>query len=105
MIHIRKKTQDSSEDIKKALGNDGAADVICCDANVHPMELYSMIEPVLKFLCSGGIAIVTLKFFGRGSKGKALPAEYFSSGDFENPEMLWLMANTCSERTVVARKR
>lgn len=104
VVHIQKKTQNSEDDIRKALGEEGLADIICCDANVHPMELYPMVEPVLKFLKSGGLAIVTLKFFGRGSVGKALPSEYFSGSDFEKPEVIWLMANTRSERTVVGRK-
>lgn len=107
VVHIKAKSEDATDQIKAAVGEHGV-DLVVCDANKHPEQLLMMLEPLLELLPSGGLVIFTLKFRGRG-KDKKLGAGKLL-GDLEklgyrDIKLLWLLANTVHERTVVAVKR
>lgn len=69
---------------------------------VH-LPLSSCLLPVLR---SGGSIVWTLKFFGKG-KDREEKLKHLSMKlpeEIEGVEFHWLLANTQSERTMVARK-
>ena len=80
--------------------------MLTCDANKHPENVLKMLQPLLGLLRPGGLAVVTMKFRGK-SLQKALGLEELSAllGDgFSNVKVVWLLANTQNERTLLAVK-
>eukprot|EP00890_Picochlorum_soloecismus_P004849 jgi/Picsp_1/5365/NSC_02726-R1_ribosomal rna methyltransferase len=105
--HIRKKSQDTKEDMENILIDGQQVDLICCDANRHPAQLKEMLEPAVPYLRVGGTIIVTLKFRGRGAHKSAAANELIQKalGDrFGNIRCLFLLANTANERTAIATR-
>jgi 23S rRNA U2552 (ribose-2'-O)-methylase RlmE/FtsJ len=110
--HIKKKSQDAGEDID-AIVKSNAVSLVCCDANRHPFAIGDMLRPAIKYLKVGGLLILTLKFKGRGESEfkksvQELSDKFFGdaegSGSWGGMQVIFLMANTKFERTVVARK-
>lgn len=40
--------------------------MLVCDVNKHPLQAAAMMLPLLHLLKSGGVLLMTLKFFGKG---------------------------------------
>jgi hypothetical protein len=93
-----------------APGAAGGADLVCCDMNFYPKEVLPVLGQVLGLLRPGGLLVFTLKFCGHGrdksewgGAGGRLAAALGPLG-FTDLRLVWLMANTMSERTCVAWK-
>lgn len=104
--HVQKMSQDTEEDMKSILAGQ-QVDLICCDANRHPVQLKEMLEPTMPYLRVGGTIIVTLKFRGRGAHKSVAANELVKEalGDgFGDIKCLFLLANTQNERTIIATR-
>ncbi|GAB4813429.1 hypothetical protein N2152v2_000475 [Parachlorella kessleri] len=83
------------------------ADVLVCDMNAHPSEMLRLLADMAGYLRPGGLAVLTLKFFGKGrdkSKWKALLKAELGCLGFHDVKVEWLVANTQHERTCIARR-
>ena len=109
VVHIRKQSQECTEEIMAAVGQDRTIDLLVCDINKHPGQMMPILTPLLSLLRSGGMIILTLKFRGRGKeKAGGLLVEKFSEElgpEYHKVKVLWLLANTENERTAVAVKK
>lgn len=87
--------------------NEQPSDLLVCDINKHPKEVLQWAEPLFPFLRTGGLFIMTLKFFGKArDKTEALKLlSPILDEHFDDVDCIWLLANTVHERTLVARKR
>ena len=104
VTHFRCKAEEAGAALADLLGG-GGADLLTCDMNSHPAEVLPIVRQLLPQLRPGGCLVLTLKFFGRGrvkpgweEKLKQELGPEFSEG----LRLLWLVANTNSERTCVA---
>ncbi|GAB4820046.1 hypothetical protein N2152v2_007092 [Parachlorella kessleri] len=92
----------------------GLADVVCCDMNFYLTEVLPVLREVLPLLRPGGLLIFTLKFCGHGrdksdwggggASGEGRLATELRPLGFSSVQMVWLLANTMSERTCIAVK-
>ena len=107
VTHCRCRAEDAGPQLAAALGG-GGTDLLACDMNSHPAEVVPIVKQLLSELRPGGCLVFTLKFYGRGrvKEGwlESLKAEL--GPEFaEGLRLLWLLANTNSERTCVAVRR
>ena len=106
VVHVRRMSQDATEEIEAALAG-RAVDLVCCDANTHPFAVVELLRPVLGMLRPGGLLVLTLKYRGKGKdkEDHFQRVEEIVGEGFTDFTHLWLCANTRTERTLVARRR
>ncbi len=83
-------------------------DIIASDVNMAPLLAVEMISKVAKYLKKGGYIVFTLKLHDKLKNKRANCIEKCReslSMDFEQFELLWLLANTGLERTLIAKKK
>ena len=65
------------------------------------------MQPLLRFLKSGGAIVMTMKFYGIGRERLAAQARTIAAFEdhlsLQGAQVVWLMANTVNERTFIAR--
>ena len=66
IIHIKKKVEDSFEDIRKY----APFDLITCDMNQDPREVSKIILNISEFLNKNAYGIMTIKLIYKNKKGK-----------------------------------
>lgn len=106
VVHVQCMSQDAKAEVMATLGGI-SADLLCCDANRHPLSVVDMLNPMIGLLRPGGLLILTLKFRGKG-RNKTETIDILIDSlkvYFEELKCLWLMANTQNERTLVARRK
>ena len=82
-------------------------DVLVADMNQHPDVTVSAVQPLLRFLKSGGAIVMTMKFYGIGRDRLAAQAKTIAAFQdhvsLQGAQVVWFMANTVNERTFIAR--
>lgn len=111
--HIKKMSQEAGPEINSIIGSRQVS-LICCDANRHPYRLGEMLAPAVKYLKTGGLLVITLKFKGKGENMLSKCLQGLSDAFFKGNTVadsplcdmhaIFLLANTQNERTIVARK-
>jgi 23S rRNA U2552 (ribose-2'-O)-methylase RlmE/FtsJ len=113
VIHVQRSVRDV-EAVRAAVRSFGTEviDLLVCDINQLPHLALDLIMPLLPLLRPGGLAVVTMKFAGRGRKeGKTAGIEAWVAERIEQAvpvdsvRLFWAMANTTAERIcLVVRK-
>ncbi|CAG9461644.1 unnamed protein product [Pedinophyceae sp. YPF-701] len=62
VVHAKKRVEAAREDVLAAFG--GPADVLVCDANIHPADLGGVLAESMGLVRPGGLVVVTLKWRG-----------------------------------------
>ena len=106
--HVRCKSEDAGEQIQAVLQG-RKADVLVADMNQHPDTTVEAMKPLLPWLKTGGLIVMTMKFYGIGRDRSAVELrtqEAFGEMIVPNKsKFFWLMANTVNERTFVAIRK
>ena len=103
--HVKSKSELAGNAISSLLAG-SKADLVVADMNQHPDVTVLAMQPLLQFLKPGGAIIMTMKFFGIGRDRSAAKAKIAAAFDgkavLADVKMVWLMANTVNERTLIA---
>lgn len=110
VTHIPMLSSDPGavERVRAALRG-GAADALTCDANLPPKHAAAAVLPLLPLLKPGGLVVLTLKCLNPGAgDDKAfatrVAGEVLGPAGVRPHRVVWLVANTLSERTLVLVK-
>ena len=101
--HIKQKGEGALDSVRDEL-KDARADLLVCDMNQHPFRACEAIKALAVAVRTGGLIIMTMKFFGLGrDRDRQVDRVTRTLGDLvTNTKCLWLLSNTVNERTFVA---
>ncbi|KAH3759026.1 hypothetical protein Pelo_9151 [Pelomyxa schiedti] len=106
VIHIQKPLDESLHDLH-ALNSH--FHIVCCDMNCTPSQIPGVLSRVLHMMHNGSYFIATLKFqhkppsIAQPDVANAI-ADTVSALGFKEVKVVWLIANSCNERTLIAQK-
>lgn len=103
VVHLQTRAPEVLSSISERAGLQGV-DMLVSDMNMHPSDMMALIASVIPCLRQGGFLVLTLKFAGVG-RNKDIWQERLMHGlgaTFSFARLVWLLANTGSERTFVA---
>ena len=101
VIHIKKKLEDSFDDIKTY----SPFDMICCDINQDPREIAKDLTKLSRFLKKNGYLIMTIKLIYKSRKNRKKLLEEtrkILETTYKIIDVKWLLANSKNERTICA---
>ena len=102
LIHIKKKLQDSIENIRKY----APYDLIMCDINENPLIIAKEIIKLKDFLSENGVLVFTIKLVYKNPKNQEkLIKETINAlkPHFKEIKIKWLLSNSKYERTLYAK--
>ena len=100
--HLKQRVEDCTSCLEAA----APFDVLVCDACGEPDLTTAWLEPILQFVSPAATVVLTIKCV-RPGKHAALVARVVAFWESRgwDARVLWLLANTIRERTVIATKR
>lgn len=104
VIHLRRKSEDCIEEVKRLSEPTQGVDLLVCDMNMHPQRMAEIVKTMLPLLKSGALLVLTFKFFGVGrdrTDNLATVLKLIGPG-IHGGECVWLLANTVHERCLIA---
>lgn len=104
VTHVRRTSHTAREAVLAVLAGQ-QVELITCDMNTHPRHVVPLLAPLLDLLQPGGRCVLTLNFVGCGMDKGEYEAQFQAAlGPQFHSQVLWLMANTQVERTLVATR-